>query len=145
MTDTKLSSKKLDQLLREKAVIEDLCHPHIQTLDLHGEFRLVSDRRLHIKDEMRRVNVYLRAGDNKALLHFPPRAGEDVEYWEGDEPGDHYTVSMNGGSVIDDEAERGITAFDGSNGVLKDNDGDVVEFVLVDEQEQDSEKGGKPS
>ena len=66
---------------------------------------------------------------------FPARAGEAVEYWEGDRPEDHYTLIMCDGSVVDDEAERGLTVFDGTNGVLRDMDGDVVEFVLVENKE----------
>ena len=92
-------------------------------------------------DELKRTNVYRRAGDNKALLHFPASARATMDYWEGDGPDDHYTLTMKDGSVIDDEAERVITKFDGSNGVLKDNDGEVVEFVLVDEQQEQTGKG----
>jgi hypothetical protein len=106
-----LGKRKLEKYIKDTAQDEEFC-----LFNINGDFQQVSVRGLLTKWEGIEMNlvVYRREFDNKILLNYP---NEIEGSWEGGNPGDAYSLILN---------ENETLPFDGTNGKLVDNDGEVI-------------------
>lgn len=120
----------MDETKLEEYIIKTAQDNMYCLYNVEGDFEQVSVEGLLTQWEGMELNlvVYRRTFDKKILLHYPNITEGS---WEGGNPGETYTLTMN---------ENETLAFDGSNGKLVDNDGDVIRCYTRRRQRKNNQR-----
>jgi hypothetical protein len=106
---------------------------HVESMEYVGEFRLISDPDLHVEYNGRYhpATLFHRQKDDRTVIYY-----RDSNEWEGSRGNDHYRLQWYS---FDDDTQRqkkeGALKFNGLNGQVCDNNGDILQMKTISETE----------